>query len=343
MKPKIIFFGTSEFGAIILEGLISGGYRPVLVITAADKPVGRKQIFTPPPVKTTAQKYNIPLLQPEILTNCKLPALPAGRQTKNYKPDLIIAAAYGKIIPKEILEIPKYGCLNVHPSLLPKYRGPSPIQTAILNGDKETGTTIILMDEKIDHGPVVANSKFQILSLREISRRETITKITYRELHNKLAKLGLELLVDIIPKWIAGKIKPKPQDEKKASYTKIIKKEDGKIDWSKPASQIERQIRAFEPWPGTFTKIKNSSRILRDKAQNDNLKYKILKILEADILKTDADKKVGEVFLTDDKKLAVQTGQNCLILRKLQIEGKKPMTAQEFLLGHSNIIGSILK
>ena len=152
---RIVFFGTPEFGAIVLERMIASLVKPVLVVTASDKPVGRKRILTPPPVKKIGEQYRIPIEQSERVESCKL-------KIENLKPDLIVVAAYGHIVPEEFLHIPKYGALNVHPSLLPKYRGPSPIQAAILNGDKEIGVTIILMDEKMDHGPIVANSKFKI-------------------------------------------------------------------------------------------------------------------------------------------------------------------------------------
>jgi len=210
------------------------------------------------------------------------------KKLKELKPDLVIVASYGKIIPKEILEIPKYGSLNIHPSLLPKYRGPSPIQTAILNGDKETGVTIILMDEKIDHGEIISNSKFLISN----------KKTTYQELNKKLAELGVKLLIKTIPKWINKEIKTKPQDHSKATYTKILKREDGKIDWSKPGREIERQIRAFNPWPGTFTFIKHKNKTLR------------IKVLEANIK------------------------DNKLIIKKLQPEGKKAMSFEEFKRGY---------
>ena len=176
---NIIFIGTPRFGSIILEGLIKNDYKPFLVITAPDKPVGRKQILTPPPVKIAAQKYNIPVSQPEKI---------ASPQLKDLKPDLIVSAAYGQIIPKEILEIPQFGCLNIHPSLLPKYRGPSPIQTAILNGDKETGVTIILMDAKVDHGKIVSSIRYKLSS-----------DIDYKKLEGKLAELSIKLLIKTLP------------------------------------------------------------------------------------------------------------------------------------------------
>ena len=313
--------GTPEFGAIILEELSKSDFKPILVITELDKPVGRKQILSSPPVKIVAEKYNIPILQPEKLqvTSCELQEL---------KPDLIIIAAYGQILPKEILDIPKQGCLNIHPSLLPKYRGPSPLQFTILNGAKETGVTIIKMDEKIDQGPILAKRELKIPN----------PKISYEKLLKELAELGANLPIETIPKWLKGEIKAIPQDESKASYTKLLKKEDGKIDWTKSAEEIERQVRAFNPWPGTFAKIQNA----KSKMQNDNVKCKILKILKAEVLITPKKRKIGEIFLTDDKKLAIQTGQNCLIILKLQLEGKKPMNSRDFLNGYPNLIGAIL-
>ena len=313
---KIVFFGTSEFGAIILEKLVQAGMAPVLVVTTPDKPAGRKQEFTSPPVKLIAEKFKLPIFQPANLVNSAIAEL--TRQ----KIDMFIVAAYGKILPKGILNIPQYGALNVHPSLLPKYRGPSPIQTAILNDEDETGVTIMLMDEKMDHGPIVANSKFEIRN----------SKFTYPELHSKLAEIGADLLVKMIPDWIEGKIKPVPQDEGKATYTRILKKEDGKIDWNQPATEIERQVRALTPWPGTFTLFKG----------------KTLKILKASVLPGTLPKPglgritPGAVFLTAEKKLAIKCGGDALLVEELQLEGGKPMSAREFLLGHKDFLGIVL-
>lgn len=309
---KIIFSGTPKFGAIILEKLINQKCKPFLVITEPDKPVGRKQIITSPPVKLLAKKYNVPVFQSEKIQDTK-------NKTQNTKPDLIIVAAYGQILPKEILDIPQYGCLNVHPSLLPKYRGPSPIQTAILNGDVETGVSIMVMDGKIDHGPIASSVRYQI------SKDET-----YKTLHDKLADLGAELLVKTIPDYIAGKIKPAPQDDSKAVYTKTLKREDGHIDWKKNASYIERQIRALNPEPGTFAKADS----------------KILKILKTNILKqTEAGPfgEPGKTFLAANEKIAVQTRKDFLIIKELQMEGKKPMSVSDFIRGRPNFIGTILK
>lgn len=297
-RLNIVFIGTPKFSSIILEKLISTSYKPVLVITAKDKPVGRKGIITPPSVKVTAQKYSIPIEQPEKLKELSL------------KPDLIILAAYGQIIPKSILDIPKYGAINVHPSLLPKYRGASPIQSAILNGDKETGVTIYFMDEKMDHGKILSNVKYSIPD-----------KITYPELSDNLAHIGADLLISTISQL--DKIKTYAQDETKATYTKIIKKEDGEIDWNKPAEEIERQIRAFNPWPGTFTIWK----------END----KKIKILRAEVRENNNDEQSGKVM----PGLIVKCGKDSLAVLELQLEGKKPVSSNDFIKGN-NIINSIL-
>lgn len=273
---KIVFLGTPEFGAVVLERLCKANLKPVLVVTAPDKPVGRKHILTPPPAKIIAERYKIPIIQPKNILDSKFQILDS---------DLVVVAAFGQILPKEILEIPKYGCLNVHASLLPKYRGPSPIQCAILNGEKETGATIILMDEKIDHGPILTQRKTTIGSNE-----------TQKQLYDRLAILGAELLIDTIPDWLRGKIRVRCQDEKRATYTKILKREDGKIDWRKSAQEIERQIRAFDPWPGSYTIYKG----------------KILKILKAEV------------------------SENRLIIKEVQLEGKRPMSFEDFLRGHPN-------
>ncbi len=317
MKLKIVFFGTPEFGAIILEGLVKNGYKPILVITETDKPVGRKQVITPPLVKVMALRYNIPIAQPKQIANCK-------EQIVNCTPDLIIVAAYGQIVPKEILEIPKYDCLNVHPSLLPKYRGPSPVQYAILNGDKETGVSIMLLDEKLDHGEIVDSIKYSV------SGDET-----FETLLKKLAETGAQLLVDTVSKWINKEIKLMPQDETKATYTKILKKEDGKIDWKKSAEEIERQIRAFDPWPGTFCEC-----------EDNKFKIKTIKVWKSSIQEQTGDGPFGtpgKTYVATNEKIAVQTGKNFLIIEELQPESGKRMKSDEFLKGHSDFIGTLLK
>lgn len=305
-KEKIIFIGTPEFAVPILEKLINNNYKPVLVITVPDKPTGRKQIITSSPIKITAQKYGISISQPEKIYDLK-------DELIKISPELIIVAGYSQFLPKEILEIPKYGCLNVHPSLLPKYRGASPIQYAILNGEKKTGTTIMLMDEKMDHGKIIAQRKFEIGE----------NKITFEKLSKDLSSISSDLLIEILPEWIHGRIKALPQTESMSTLTKIIKKEDGRINWEEPAEKIERKIRAFNPWPGTFTL----------------LDLKILKILKAEVLQK--KEKPGKVF-QNEKNLTVGCGENSLILEEVQIEGKKPMTGTDFLRGHQSILSQNL-
>lgn len=325
MKPetKIIFMGTPEFGAIVLEKLIKNRYKPILAVTEPDKPVGRKQILTPPAVKVIAQRHKIPVFQPEDIGSYK-----TIKTIKEIKADLIVVAAYGQIFPKEILEIPKSGCLNVHPSLLPKYRGATPVQTVILNGDEETGVTVILMDAQMDHGPILAQRK-TIIAANE----------TAKQLESRLAIMGTELLIDIIPDWIRGEIKLRRQDEKRATYTKVLKKEDGKINWKKSAQEIERKIRAFDPWPGSWTEwILSTHHPKRDK------KILRIKILKARILKsTEVTYPVGKTLVAPQNELCVQTGQGFLIIEKLQLEGKKETGSEEFLRGYLKFIGTILK
>lgn len=312
---KIVFFGTPEFGVIALNKLANSEFKPVLAITEPDKPVGRKQIITPPPAKVLALKCGIPVKQPERIESCK-------SEIENLKPDLGIVAAYGQILPKNILEIPKYGFLNIHPSLLPKYRGPSPIQASILNGDSETGVSIMLLDEKTDHGKIVSSIK------HSMSGDET-----YQTLHAKLAESGADLLIKTIPEWVRGSIKPLEQNEPEATYTNIIKKEHGHIDWLKNASYIERQTRALNPWPSTFSRFKYKNSI------------KTVKILKANVLEQTKDGPFGQpgkTFLGTNEKIAVQTGKDFLIIEELQLEGKKPMPVADFLRGHEDFVGTIL-
>jgi len=325
---KIVFMGTPDFAVPVLEELLKSDFKPKAVITAPDKPAGRGQKITPPPVKIIAQNHQIPVFQPETKEDLI-------KQTTDLGPDLIVVAAYGKILPKEILDLPKYGSVNIHPSLLPNYRGPSPIQFAILNGDSKTGVSIILMNGKMDEGPILAQE------IVEIEKDETA-----KSLENKLSKIASKLLIKTLNYWIVFKempksarnfILPQQQDDSQAIYTKILTKEDAKIIWNKTADELDRQIRAFVPWPGSFT-------IFKEKTVNEgNEKIKALKILKANVLELQTKKELGEVFLTDKKELAVQTGKNCLIIQQLQIEGGKPMTAQEFLNGHPEIVGAILE
>lgn len=289
---KIIFFGAPEFAVPALQALAREGYNIVLVVTQPIKPAGRNKVLTPTPVKVEALKLNLPVK--ENLSDIK-----------NLNADLGIVVAYGKIIPQAILDLLPAGCLNIHPSLLPKYRGPSPIQTAILNGDAETGVSIIKLDDQMDHGPII--SKKQI----PISNDDN-----YQTLAEKLSKSGADLLIKILPDYLAGKIKPEPQDDAQASYCRLIEKKDGQLDWSKSADDLANQIRAFQPWPGSFADFNG----------------KKVEIIQAEVVTEES----GEIGIRQNKngQLLVRCGKNLLKINKLQPEGKKEMTAKEFINGY---------
>ena len=314
---KILFFGTPEISETALSALLRNGYPVRAVVTNPDKQVGREQKITFSAVKETALKNQIETLQPEKLKDPE-----TIKQIKNLKADLIVVSAYGKMIPKEILDSAPLGALNIHPSLLPKYRGPSPIQYPILGGDQETGVTIILIDEQMDHGPILAQKTFKIASGE-----------TGETLLAKLAEEGANLLIETIPLWLDKKISPRPQDESEATYTDLLTKEYGKINWDDDAVKIERKIRAFHPWPGTYThyKIKDGVKSL-----------KIIKATAASSGEIPDARPCGSVFLTADRRMTVKTSKGYLILEELQLEGKKPMRAAEFLRGRPEIVGKIL-
>lgn len=309
-KFKTVFMGTPDFACPILKALIADeNFNIILVVTQKDKKIGRKQVVTAPPIKVVAQKNDIPFIQPGKIKEAK-------EKLKKIKPDFIVVAAYGQIIPENILDIPKYGPFNVHASLLPKYRGSAVIPAPILNGDKETGVTIIKMDTGIDTGPILYQEKI------DIKEYETAQK-----LHDRLANLGAKILPSALKKYVQKELKLVEQNLSQGNYIKMLKKEDGKIDWNKNAKRIERMIRALNPWPGAYSHFKKS----------------IIKIIEAEneTLKIN-DYKIGEVFL-HDKKLAIQCGQNAIAIKKLQLEGKKQVTGEEFLRGQNNFPGSILE
>jgi methionyl-tRNA formyltransferase len=312
LKKRIAFLGTPEFAVAPLEALFRAKYAILGVITAPDKPVGRKQVLTPPAVKITAQKMGLTVYQPE--SKAELLEI-----LKNLRPDLCVVTAFGMIFPKEALEIPQYGFINIHASLLPRWRGPSPIQAAIINGDEKTGVTIMLINEKMDEGPTLANAELRIQN----------SELTAGELSKKLSDLGAKLLIEVLPKYLKGEIKPQKQNNAQATYCKIIRKEDGRIDWSKPAEYIERQVKAYHPWPTAYAELRMKNKELR-----------ILKIIKAGI-SGENKHKIGEIFLNQNKKLAVKCGKGSLILEIIQPEGKKPMSGEEFLRGHREIIGSI--
>jgi len=308
-KIKIIFFGTADFALPSLQALVNDElFKIILVVTQSDKPSGRKQLLTVSPVKLLAKNFDLPISQPQKISEITF-------DLKKLNPDLIIVVAYAQILPEIILNLPKYGCLNVHGSLLPKYRGASPIQTALLNNDKQTGTTIIKMDKGLDTGAILAQSPLPIL-----------VNDNAGSLHDKLAKLSSQLLIPTIKKYLDGKIKPRPQDNNLASYAPKLKKSDGLINWNKTASENESFIRAMSPWPSAWTWWKG----------------KQIKIVSVQHLPLEINSyKPGKIFIYNSG-LVIQCGKDALIIKKLQLEGKKELSSEEFLRGQRDFIGTIL-
>jgi methionyl-tRNA formyltransferase len=309
MSTKVIFLGTPSFALASLSALHGDhDFEIIAVITQPDRPAGRGQEISVSPVKRLAETFGLKVLQPERIRNY-------SEEIRALAPDLIVVVAYGQLIPQSILDIPKFGCINVHGSLLPKYRGAAVIQAPIINGDTETGVTIMLMDAGLDTGPILAQSS--------ISLDQTETAAT---LFVKLAALGAELLVPTLKKYLSGQLMPRHQDERLASKVGLLTKQDGLIDWNASASEIERRIRAMYPWPVAFTTWSG----------------KTLKILEVD--KTELNIKQyepGTTFVHNDD-LAVQCGINALKINRLQLEGKTAMSGSEFLRGNSRIIHQVL-
>ncbi|KKW16579.1 MAG: Methionyl-tRNA formyltransferase [Parcubacteria group bacterium GW2011_GWA1_50_14] len=269
-KPNFIFFGTPDFAAIILRKLCAGGLIPLAVVTNPDRPFGRKKVITPPPAKRVAREYGIPVLQPETITSDFF------KELRGITADLFIVVAYAKILPADLIGLPPRGVLGVHPSLLPKLRGATPIQTAILNGDENAGTTIFLLDEKVDHGHIIASAKCQISK-----------NYTYEILMRKLAELSGELLVETLPKFAENEITPKQQDESLATYTKKFTSEDVFIEPADLKSAqnggpeaviIERKIRALNPEPGVWTRDEQEKRLKLLEAEISDGKLKLKKI-----------------------------------------------------------------
>ncbi len=303
---KIVFMGTAELSCDSLEKLArTQGFQIAAVVTQPDRPRGRALKEQSSPVKTLALRLGLPVLQPERACDEKFIADLRGLQ-----PDLIVVAAYGQILPQSILDLPRHGCLNVHTSLLPRYRGAAPIQWAIANGDAETGVTIMKMDAGLDTGPMVSQRRTAIQPADDSAT-----------LHDRLARLGAELLAQTIPDYVAGKIQPQPQPAAGASRAPKIKKEDGRIDWNRPAREIWNRLRAFTPWPGAFTFLPGQP------------KPQLLKIWKAEVVEA-SERRPGEILSADKTGIVVGCGQYALRILELQREGGRRLTAAEFLAGH---------
>ncbi len=297
--------GTPELAAISLEALLNTpALRVLAVVTQPDRPKGRDLKLQPPPVKELAVRAGLPVLQP---AKAREPAF--FDQVRALKPELIAVAAFGQILPQVLLDLPRLGCINVHTSLLPKYRGAGPIQWAILNDESETGVTIMQMNAGLDTGPILSQERTPITAQD--------TAIT---LHDRLAKLGADLLVRTIPLLVAGRIQPQPQPAEGATYAPKIKKQDGKIDWSQPARAILNRVRGLVPWPGAFTFLPAQPHAL------------LLKLWRAEI--ADVAGVPGVVISVDHGGIVVGCGQQSLRLLELQLEGARRLPVSAFLAGH---------
>ena len=311
MKARTVFMGTPQFAVTILESLLRSSYQVLAVYTQPDKPAGRGRPVVFPPVKKLALERQIPVIQPETFKSSEV-----VEKLSSFQPELVIVAAFGFILPPEVLSLPKFACLNVHPSLLPRHRGPSPVANTILCGDELTGVTIMLMDAGLDTGPILAQEKMGISFMD-----------TTGSLSSKLADVGARLLLEALPKWLGGELEPQAQDESQATYSKLITSKDGEIDWHLPALELWRMVRAYNPWPSCYTWCQG----------------KRLKIHKALPLGDGGGGDIGEVIaLAEQPGVGVVTSQGILGLCQVQLEGRREMAANDFVRGKRDFIGSVL-
>ena len=339
---RIIFLGTAELSCASLQALAGDAkFQIAAVVTQPDRPQGRELKPQPSPVKSLALRLGLPVLQPERARDEQFIA-----GLRALQPDLIVTVAYGQILPPAILDLPRHGCLNVHTSLLPKYRGAAPIQWAIANGDTGTGVTIMKMDAGLDTGPIVSQCRTAIQP-----------KDDSATLHDRLAQLGAELLVLTIPDFVAGKIQPEPQPDAGVSYAAKIKKADGRLDWNQPAQTIWNRLRAFTPWPGAFTfwlgVPASSGNTPRTEAPPKGgtpgaPRPMLLKIWKAEVVETSggearrdkaSERRPGEILSADKTGIVVGCGERALRILELQREGGRRMSVAEFLAGHVLKVG----
>ena len=300
---RIVFIGTGEIGVPTLRALLDSEHEIVAVVTQPDKPVGREQSIEPPPIKKAligrARPSGVPILQPGRIKNPQ-----TIEEIRRLTPDVIVVVAYGQILPRDVLEIPRLPCLNLHASPLPRWRGAAPVQAAIAAGDCETGITVMYMDEGLDTGDILLQRNVEILP-----------NDTGGSLHDRLAQIAPETLLESLRLLAAGNAPRIPQDNARATYAPKLKREHGQIDWSESAEEIARKIRAYNPWPSAFMKVGDQN----------------LKIFSACVV--DLNGQPGGI-LRSDKDLTIAAGKGALSLAEVQLEGKRRMTAAEFLRGH---------
>ena len=297
---RIIFMGTPNLARVVLSALI-GRYEVVAVVTQPDADSGRGRHLRPSPVKILALEHHIPFLQPVKVRHPEV-----VEQLRALQPEAIVVAAFGQILPASILSLPPFGCINVHGSLLPSYRGAAPIPAAILAGDSQTGITIMQMDAGMDTGPILTRRALAI------SPHDTTATLT-----DKMATLGAELLLETLPAWFAGQITPQKQEESLATYAPMLKREHGRIDWSRSAERIERETRAYQPWPGSFT----------------NWGDRQLTLLRAHAITDATPRQLPGTVIAHGVDFAVVTGKGLLVLDELQLAGRRPMPVAEFARG----------
>ena len=308
---KIVFMGTPDFSVPVLGRLVDEGYDVIGVVTQPDRPVGRKRVLTPPPVKAEALKHGIPVYQPE-----KIRQQEELDKVLALEPDLIVTAAFGQILPNKLLEAPKYGCINVHASLLPELRGGAPIHYAIIQGNEKTGVTIMYMVEKLDAGDILTQVEVPITDTDTVG-----------SLHNKMSAAGADLLSETIPKLLNGEITPIPQNNEEATFAWNIKREQEKIDWNRNGVEIYNHIRGMNPWPVAYTTMDGS----------------VMKVWGAEKANYKGNDQPGTIVKIEEDGLVVATGDDTAIkITELQPAGKKKMDAKQFLLGAgSNIVPGV--
>lgn len=308
---KIVFMGTPDFAVDVLEAVIAAGHQVVVVVTQPDKPKGRGKGVQMTPVKLCALKHGIEVLQPARVREPE-----QVEKLAKFQADIFVVAAFGQLLPEEILQLPKYGCVNIHASLLPKYRGAAPIQWAILNGEKETGITIMQMDKGLDTGDILMKCVVPMEA-----------KETGESLHDKLCEAGAKLIVEALPKIERGELVPEKQKEEEANYVGMLKKSLGLIDWTKDAVSIDRLVRGLNSWPSAYTYYNKKS----------------LKIWESEPIEEKTDggqkpeetgRKAGRIERVEKDAFYVETGKGLLKVTAVQLEGKKKLPVKEFLLGY---------
>ena len=313
LRLKVVFMGSPEFSVLVLAALLDAAHDVVGVYSQPDRPAGRGRRVAASPVKSYAVERGLPVFQPRSLRRDES----AREELASLAPDLIVVAAYGLILPAKTLDVPRLGRLNIHPSLLPRYRGPSPVAAAILDGDAVTGVTVMKLDETMDTGPIVAQRPAPIGTYE-----------TTEELTSRLFQMGAALLIEELPRWALGELQAVPQDNSLATVSSRLSRQDGEIDWGRSAELISRQVRAHFPWPGSFTHL-------------EGVRLKVIEALEGDA-DSDLSASPGEVVLLDRGGLGVGTGSGVLQIRRLQLEGGTVTASAQFVQGHREFVGSIL-